>query len=171
MRPARTSADQRCETKSLQCLIELGEITRAQPLLEEGITFDVSHDLDAWTYYLVGRKAQLRFEQDRYVEAVDIAKSVLSREIQTVLMKLPAKINLARALLRLGEPNAKKQMEMALADALQVGELQYLAAVRVMFIEAAVLWGQPETAEAHVKEMMKLSTAALSPRKWADFVF
>lgn len=33
----------------------------AADLLEEGIAFDTAHDLDAWTFYLIGRKAHLFF--------------------------------------------------------------------------------------------------------------
>jgi len=78
---------------------------------------------------------------------------------------------LARSLLRMGDVAAKEQMETALRDAEQMSELQYLALVRTTFVEAAVLWGRPEIAQAHIQEMMKLSTSTLSPRKWADFAF
>ncbi|MCR9134621.1 MAG: AAA family ATPase [Alphaproteobacteria bacterium] len=161
----------RAYTNLAECLIELGEIERAEPFLDEGVTFDIAHDLDSWTYYLVGRKAQLRFEQHRYTEAVDIAKGVLSRQNQTVLMQLPAKIVLARSLLRLGDSAARERLEDAFHDASQIGELQYIAVVRTAFIEAAVLWGQSDLARPHIKEIEKLSFSSLSPRKWADFVF
>lgn len=161
----------RAYTNLAECLIELGEIEKAEPFLDEGVTFDIAHDLDSWTYYLVGRKAQLRFEQHRFPEAVDIAKGVLSRQNQTVLMQLPAKIILARSLLRLADSSALEHLEDAFQDALQIGELQYVAVVRTAFVEAAVLWSQCDLARPHIAEMAKLPSSSLSPRKWADFIF
>lgn len=161
----------RAYTNLAECLIELGEIDKAEPFLDEGVTFDIAHDLDSWTYYLVGRKAQLRFEQHRYSEAVDIAEGVLSRENQTVLMQLPAKIILARSLLRLADTSARDRLDEAFKDAQQIGEIQYIAVVRTAFVEAAVLWNQSDLAQPHMEEMVKLPSSSLSPRKWADFVF
>lgn len=161
----------RVYTNLSECLIELGQLDKAERLIEEGITFDTAHDLDAWTYYLVGRKAQLRFEQDRFAESVDIARGVLSRENQTILMQLPARIYLARSLLRTGDNEAPALLEAALADALQVGELQYIAVVRTALVEAAALWDKPSVAEPHIAELRKLPLEALSARKWVEFLF
>lgn len=64
------------------CLTEVPDLDRAEALVEQGIAFDTAHDLNAWTYDLVGRKAQLRFEQGRYDEAAMIAENVLGRDGQ-----------------------------------------------------------------------------------------
>ena len=161
----------RVYTNLSECLIELRQLEKAEQLIEEGITFDTAHDLDAWTYYLVGRKAQLRFEQDRFAESIDMAKGVLSRDKQTILMQLPARIYLARSLLRTGDPNAGELLDAALADAIQVGEIQYVAVARIALVEAAALWGKPAVAEPHSAELSKLPPVALSTRKWAEFRF
>jgi hypothetical protein len=47
----------RVYTNLSECLIEMRELDRAEALLEEGIAFDTANDLDAWTYYLIGRTA------------------------------------------------------------------------------------------------------------------
>src|SRR5690606_36489466 len=63
------------------------EFALAEQLLAEGIAFDTKHDLDAWTYYLVGRQAQLRLDQGRLRDAEAIAAGVVNLERLTLVMR------------------------------------------------------------------------------------
>lgn len=161
----------RVYTNLSECLIELRALDRAEALLEEGIAFDAAHDLDAWTYYLVGRKAQLRFEQDRYDEAATIARDVLDRDNQTLLMKMPSMIILARTGLRMGEASAAERLAEALEAAGRIGEPQYLVPLRVAEIEHAVLSGTPEAGRAAQGWLQQLAPDLLSPRKRGEALF
>ncbi len=161
----------RVYTNLSECLIELRDLDGAERLLLEGIAFDTEHDLDSWTYYLIGRKAQLRFEQDRYDEAVAIARDVLSRENQTLLMQMPAMLILARSLLRLGDGDAPEALARARDAAEKIGEPQYLVAVWIAELEQAVLSANKQGAEAAFERLSGLDPDLLSPRKCGEFLF
>nr|WP_297772798.1 AAA family ATPase [uncultured Roseovarius sp.] len=161
----------RVYTNLSECLIEMGALQKAEALIEEGITFDSEHDLDAWTFYLVGRKAQLRFEQDRYAEAITIAQGVLTQDDQTLLMRMPAMIVLARSKLRLNENGVRDDLDTALAGAQKIGEPQYLVPLHIAQIEAAVLAGDPALAASHIAWIEQLNRGLLSPRKHGEFLF
>lgn len=158
-------------TNLSECLIEMGALQAAEDLIEEGIAFDTEHDLDAWTFYLIGRKAQLRFEQDKYAEASAIARNVLARDNQTLLMQMPAMIILARSKLRLNESGALEDLDAALAGAEKIGEPQYLVPLHIARIEAAVLAGDAPAAAAHIDWIAELDPGLLSPRKRGEFLF
>jgi DNA-binding CsgD family transcriptional regulator/tetratricopeptide (TPR) repeat protein len=113
----------------------------AERLIAEGIAFDTRHDLDAWTYYLIGRQAQLLMEQGKLREAETVARGVLNKEGQTLLMKLPALVVLATVMLRLGGHDASGLLHQALKDALATGEPQYVVPVRFALVEQAYIKG------------------------------
>ncbi len=161
----------RVYTNLSECLIETGALQRAEDLLEEGITFDTEHDLDAWTFYLIGRKAQLRFEQDRYTEAVTISENVLARDGQTLLMRMPAMIILARSKVRLHESGAREDLDTALAGAEKIGELQYIVPLHIAQMEAAILSNDLPLAARHAAWIKQLKPELLSPRKRGEFLF
>lgn len=161
----------RVYTNLSECLIELRDLDAAETLLEEGIAFDLAHDLDSWTYYLIGRKAQLRFEQDRYDEAAAIARDVLEQENQTLLMRLPALLILARSLIRLGEAEGQEILQRALEGAEKIGEPQYLAAAWTAALELAVLSADEEAARDLHGKAGALGEDLLSPRKLGEWLF
>jgi DNA-binding CsgD family transcriptional regulator/tetratricopeptide (TPR) repeat protein len=161
----------RVYTNLSECLIEIGALSRAAQLIDEGIAFDSEHDLDAWTYYLVGRKAQLRFEQGNYDEAILIADSVLSRDNQTLLMKIPAMIVRARSKLRRGDKDWKPAMSSACSAAERIGEPQYSVVLDIAKIEAEVLHSHKQETNAAIENICSLSKDQLSPRKAGEFLF
>jgi DNA-binding CsgD family transcriptional regulator/tetratricopeptide (TPR) repeat protein len=161
----------RVYTNLSECLIEMRALERAEDLIDAGISFDSAHDLDAWTYYLVGRKAHLRLEQGRFEEAVTIARGVLRQENQTLLMRMPAQIVLARSLVRLGDADAGKALADALASAEKIGEPQYLTVMKITEIEQAVLEGTPEAAVSAWSWLNGLDRRLLSPRKRGEAMF
>jgi DNA-binding CsgD family transcriptional regulator/tetratricopeptide (TPR) repeat protein/energy-coupling factor transporter ATP-binding protein EcfA2 len=135
----------------------------AEELTNKGIQYDTSHDLDSWTYYLVGIQAQLRLEQGRLIDAETIASGVQKLESQTLLMKLPALIVLARARSRMAKPDAALLLQQALSNALAIDEFQYIIPVRFAIIEHAWLIDDFHQAETHISELRILASSVLNP--------
>lgn len=161
----------RVYTNLSECLIEMGELDRAEALLEEGIAYDTAHDLDAWTFYLIGRKAHLRFEQDRYEDALKIAQSVLKQPNQTLLMQMPARIILARTQLRLGNAEAEHVLDEATLHARQIAEPQYLVTLLVAKVEQAVLQNDLSVAQDALVLLSNTDQALFSGAKRGDYQF
>ncbi len=126
----------------------------AEKTISDGIVFDSNNDLDSWTHYLVGLLAQLRMKQGRLEEAETISEGVLELESQTLLMKLPALLVLARVQSRLGKPDAKETLDKALADALSTAEVQYFLPARLSLVEEAWLKGHHEKATEQLEELL-----------------
>ncbi|MFV0383933.1 ATP-binding protein [Paracoccus sp. (in: a-proteobacteria)] len=161
----------RAYTNLSECLVEAGDFERAEALIDEGIAFDVAHDLDAWTFYLIGRKAQLALELDRYDQAVAICNHCLAQENQTLLMQMPARIVLARARLRMGAEDAPALLDEALEAAGQIAEPQYLTPLHAALLEAAVLAADPARAQAALDWIAAQPEGTFSPRKTGEILF
>ena len=161
----------RVYTNLSECLIELRALDRAEVLLEEGIAFDTAHDLDAWTYYLIGRKAQLRFEQDHYSEAALIAQNVLEQPNQTLLMQMPARIILARANLRMEAADAEDVLAEALSNAEKIEEPQYLITLLIAQLELGVLKDDTDAAAVALKRLADMDATVFSPTKRGEYLF
>lgn len=161
----------RVYTNLSECLIEFRALDAAAELLDEGIAFDTAHDLDSWTYYLVGRKAQLSFERDLYDEALAIAEDVLTRDNQTLLMRMPAMIVKARTKYRLGHEDASDHLQQAASAAEKIDEPQYIVTVRIAQLEAAVLADDQKAGRDAIADTATLFTDKMSPRKRGEFLF
>ena len=153
----------RAYTNSAEHAVVFKKFERAERILAEGIAFDTAHDLDAWTHYLVGRKAQLRMEQGRLREAEVIAAGVLGLDRLTLVMKLPSRIVLGKTRARLGRPDGQSLLNIALGDALATGEPQNITPVRLALAELEWLSGDVETARMHLQELGKLDVAVFDP--------
>lgn len=151
--------------------VDIRKLDLAEETLEQGITFDTEHDLDSWLYYLLGRKAQLRLEQGRLKEAAEICSAVIDIEGQTLLMKLPARIMLGRAQLRMGEAEAAKTLDAARADALATGEVQYQIPVLFGLLEKAWLSGSQAAAVDTLKTLEKIEPHLFSLWSRAEHAF
>ena len=161
----------RAYTNLVEGLMALRDLARADAMASEGLAFDTAHDFGRWIDYLVGRQAQLRFEQERYTEALTMAESLLARPQDLSLMRLPALIARACASLRLGDAAAPEAMAQALAVAEQVHEPQDLLVLRIAQIEAAALTACPAQAQAAVQWLAGLSPQVLSPRRRGEWDF
>lgn len=151
--------------------VDLRKLDLAESLLEQGIAFDIEHDLDTWTFYLRGRQAQLRLEQGRLQEALDIADMVLVQPDQTMLMRLPALIMQGKAQLRLGHADALKTLEQARADALLTGEVQYQIPVLMALLERAWLSGDNRQAQEALTALAKIEHNRFSRWGMAEYAF
>ena len=161
----------RVYTNLAEYAVEYRDFGLAERTLADGIAFDTQHDLDSWTYYLVGRLAQLRLEQGRLRDAERIAQGVLERRNQTLLMQLPARIVLARAELRLGRGTAPDRLEKAFQDALSTDELQYLIPVRIAYIESAWHRGINDEIRDHLATLSRLDPGAFTSWQWAELCY
>ncbi|MEP2103386.1 MAG: AAA family ATPase [Parasphingorhabdus sp.] len=151
--------------------VDLRKLDLAEAVLEQGIAFDIEHDLDTWTFYLRGRQAQLRLEQGRLQEAREIADTVLAQPDQTMLMQLPALIMQGKAQLRLGHANALKTLEQARADALLTGEVQYQIPVLIALLERAWLSGDKRQAQEAQSALAKIKDNRFSRWGMAECTF
>lgn len=156
-------------TNLAEGLMELRALDRAETVITEALAYDTAHEFGTWIDYLIGRQAQLRFEQERYAAALDIADGVLGREQRMPLLHLPALIVRARACLRLGHEDAAEALVRALSLAERIGEPQYLAVLRIAQIEAAVLAGEPASALAPARWLAALPPDAISLRRRGEW--
>jgi len=151
--------------------VDMRRLDLAEDVLERGIAFDTNHDLDSWTFYLLGRQAQLRLEQARLPEAEDICRKVIGTPGQTLLMRLPARIMLARAQLRLGDEEAARTLEKARKDALATGEVQYVIPVLLGILERAWLVGSSSAAHEACATLDRIEPTRFSRWSGAEYAF
>jgi len=137
------------------------KLDAAEKLIENGITFDSSYDLDSWTYYLVGIQSQLRMEQGRLQDAETISAGVLELAQLTLLMQLPALTVLARVRTRMGSPDAHSYVSQCLENAFATDELQYIIPARLCAVEGAWLKGNEDEAYAQLKLLTELDASYL----------
>lgn len=153
----------RAYTNLAEYAVEFRKFELAEKVIADGITFDIDHDLDAWTLYLSGRLALLRMEQGRLKDAVRLAASVTDRERLTLVVRLPALLVQARAAMRLTAPEAPRLMEQAYADAMATDELQHIVPARLTLIEHAWLSGNPGLAGEHLDALFTLADGDRHP--------
>ena len=151
--------------------VDMRRLELAESILDRGIAFDTEHDLDSWTFYLLGRQAQLRLEQGRLQEAEEICRSVIGTPGQTLLMKLPARIMLARAQVRMGEDEAARLLAKAHKDALATGEVQYIIPVLLGMAERAWLTGSETLAADALGGLDRIAAPCFSHWTGAEYGF
>lgn len=159
----------RAYTNYAEYAVVFKEFELADRILTDGIAFDTRHDLDSWTYYLIGRQAHLRMEQGRLREAELIARGVLKIERLTLIMKLPALIVLGTVAMRLGLDEAESLLRKALTDALATGEQQYIAPVRLALAERAFLLSDMAAAQEQLADVARMNVAGFDP--WEQGAF
>lgn len=135
----------------------------AEQLVLEGIAFDTRLTLDSWTYYLVGRQAQLRLDQGRLRDAETIAAGVLAVDKLTIVMRMPALTVLAATRARMGSADADELLNDALEQARALEEPQNIVPVRLALIEHAYLQGRNDAAEAECARIIALGIDVLQP--------
>ncbi len=135
----------------------------ADRMLEEGIAFDESHDLDAWTHYLAGWQAQLRMEQGHFRDAEAIARRVLALERLTLVMRQPALTVLGRVRARIGEADCMGYLREALACASATGEVQRIVPVHLALAEASWLAQDEPSCRNWLEALAQLDLSGLNP--------
>jgi DNA-binding CsgD family transcriptional regulator/tetratricopeptide (TPR) repeat protein len=69
-------------TLTLHC-----RFAEAEQVYQDGIAYDREHDLDAWTYFLIGLYAQLKTVQSDFSGAQNLALEALDKPAQPALMR------------------------------------------------------------------------------------
>ena len=142
----------------------------AERMLGEGLAFGRSHDLDAWTSYLLGWQARLRMHQGRLREAEAIARSVVAMSDRSLVERLPALSALARIRVRTGDASAPGLLQQALAQASATQEVQHIAPVRLALVEAAWLCGDVTGMRTQLENICALSDASPDPWKCGEML-
>ena len=135
----------------------------AEQLVLEGIAFDTRLTLDSWTYYLLGRQAQLRLDQGRLRDAETIAAGVLAVEKLTIVMRMPALTVLAITRSRMGSQDAAELLQVALERACALEEPQNIVPVKLGLIEHAYLQGRNDLARKECANIIALGVDLLQP--------
>jgi DNA-binding CsgD family transcriptional regulator len=153
----------RAYTNFSEAALNNREFELAERLFAEGIAFDTKHDLDSWTHYLSGGLARLRVEQGRFEEADIICTGILSLERLTLIMKLPARIALGLARIRLGDSDGETLLQQSLEDGLVTGEPQYLLPCYLGFVEFAWIAGDELRARQQLEKALTLGSNLADP--------
>ena len=153
----------RAYTNFSEAALNNRDFALAERLFAEGIAFDTTHDLDSWTHYLSGGFARLRVEQGRFEEADIICTSILGLQRLTMIMKMPAKIALSLARIRLGKSNVEVFLNQCLEDGLVIGEPQYLLPCFLGLVELAWLAGDEAGAQQHLEKALHLGATLTDP--------
>jgi DNA-binding CsgD family transcriptional regulator/tetratricopeptide (TPR) repeat protein len=135
----------------------------AERILTEGLAFDAKHNLRSWTYYLVGRQAQMHLDQGRLEEASLIARGALSIDRLTAVMRFPAMIALAVAQSRLGGIEALGLLEQSLTLALELKEPQNIIPARFGLIEHFALTNDIAAAQGQLADLIQETPDCFSP--------
>jgi len=146
----------RVYTNLSEYAVEFKDFELAERITSEGIAFDTQNDLDSWTHYLVGRQAQLRCEQGRLQDAETIARGVLALDRLTLLMKLPARLVLARVLVITGSGDAEETLSDAVEHAVATEEPQHIVPVHLTRILHGWLTERPRMAEESFNELLSI---------------
>jgi DNA-binding CsgD family transcriptional regulator/tetratricopeptide (TPR) repeat protein len=135
----------------------------AERITTEGLAFDAKHNLDSWTYYLVGRQAQMRLDQGRLEEARTIARGALAIDRLTAVMRVPALTSLAYAHSRLGLADAPLLLADALKLALDLKEPQNIIPARFGLIEHYALSNNLDAARRELEALALGDPDTFSP--------
>ncbi|HNP66165.1 MAG TPA: LuxR C-terminal-related transcriptional regulator, partial [Woeseiaceae bacterium] len=151
----------RVYTNLSEYAVEFKHFELAERITSEGIAFDTQNDLDSWTHYLVGRQAQLRCEQGKLRDAETIARGVLALDRPTLLMKLPARLVLARVLVLLGSDDAEETSSNALEHSATTEEPQYIVPALLTRTLHGWLSEQPHMVERSLNELVAIGADSM----------
>ena len=135
--------------------------------LSEGIAYCEEHDLDAWTVYMTGWLAGMRFEQGRWNEAADHATGVLRGASVAVPSRILPLTVLGRLRARRGDPHPWDLLDQARELATRTEELQRIAPVAAARAEARWLEGHPDAVASETDDALGLALAVPGADPWA----
>ena len=151
----------RVYTNLSEYAVEFRDFPLAERIVSEGIAFDTRHDLDSWTHYLVGRQAQLLCEQGKLYQARTIAEGVLNIDRLTRLMKLPARLVLARVSSLIGDDNAIRIVSQTVEDANATEEPQHIVPAYMNRLLLAWINGDRAVAEDSLARLAAIEEDAM----------
>ena len=139
------------------------EFVRAEPYLQESITFADEHQLGGFLTPTLGWYSLLKMYQGRWNEVEEPAYNVLNREHVSVVGRILALTALGRLYARKGDPRASKFLDDALALAEPTRAVTYLPPVRAARAEAAWLAGNLDVVREEAHSILNLTLEKKHP--------
>lgn len=130
---------------------EIYDFREAERYLSEAITFTRDRDLDGFLWYVTAWLAMTRMFQGRWVEADELAHSVVRTPASDAISRIMANVTLGRLRARRGDIEAWAVLDEALSLATPTGTLQRLAPAHAARAEAAWLAGDRQLTIAEAR--------------------
>lgn len=132
----------RCYANLVSNAIRSRRYAEGRHWLDEGLEYTVARDLDYYSVYLLGWKAQMSFDMGHWAEAEAEALEAIRLSRNATITPLPALIALGHLKARQGNPASEAFLEQVRAVASSSAELQRIGPLTVARAEAA--WWQNE---------------------------
>jgi DNA-binding CsgD family transcriptional regulator len=110
-------------------------------VLDEGIAYCDSHDLDSWSRYMQGYRSEVLLARGLWEAAVEQAEAILRAPCSAPISRIPALVVIARVRARRGDPDPDACLAQAWRLARPMGTLTRLAPVACAIAETAWLRG------------------------------
>jgi DNA-binding CsgD family transcriptional regulator/tetratricopeptide (TPR) repeat protein len=137
------------------------DLANAFALQERGLAYCEERDLDAWTRYMAGYRAEALLAAGRWTEAGEQAQAVLRAPYVAPISRVPTLLVLAQLRTRRGDPDAQELLDEALSLALPTESLMRIGPVAAARAEAA--WLDEDVARAR-QEAQRAAPLALHGR-------
>jgi DNA-binding CsgD family transcriptional regulator/tetratricopeptide (TPR) repeat protein len=146
------------------CAVAQRRYEAAERYLDEGYDYCVDRDLDSWTTYNLGMRAEMLLDQGDHAGARSAAEEVLARREDTTPMALLAPLNVLGALeSRIGGDRAEELLGEAWAMAEPTQESQKVAPIAAARSAHAWMAGDPGAAATIAAEVWPLTIKADCP--------
>jgi DNA-binding CsgD family transcriptional regulator len=138
----------------------LWQLTDAEAAYDEGIAFVDSHDMTTYGSCLRGQRTWSLRQQGRLREALELTHALVSRGLPSPVNSLNPLCSAGVLAARAGDHEAAwPPLDEALAYALELGEPQYLAWVRIARAEAHWLEGSTSLAAQEISALLEVCDA------------
>lgn len=133
-------------------------------VLEEGIGYCESHDLDSWSRYMQGYRSEVLLSRGHWDAAVEQAEAILRAPCSAPISRIPALVVIARVRARRGDPDPGACLDQAWRLARPMGSLVRLAPVACAIAETAWLRGDMAPALPALDEAAALPAIGCNTR-------
>ena len=141
---------------------------RAVGYLQEGLSYCVDHDLQAWEYSMRVTCAQARLDHGDWTLAADDITAILSIPDLPACTRFPALLVLGLLRARRGDPGAVAVLDEARDLALASGQMQYISPVAAVRAEWRWLLGDREGCAAEAWAGFAPALQANCPWYWGE---
>jgi len=130
--------------------------------IDQALTRCVERGFDLWRLYVLAYRARSELDRGRWDEAIDTAAAVIREPRSSTIPQLVARVVVALARARRGDPEVWPLLDEAVALAEPSGEVQRLGPVAAARAEAAWLEGRPEAIARETQAAFELAQAVES---------
>lgn len=136
---------------------------QAESYLQEGLSYCIEHNLDAFGLALRAMRARAYFDRGDWVRAEEDVTAILSIQGISVTNRIAALLILSLLRLRRGDPGAQQTLDELRDLAAATGEIQYMAPVAAARAEWWWLQGQHEQCTAEAAEGFRMALPCERP--------